>query len=78
MKSLTWSCVLVIPRAKSAKWLSWLLEGVPTCWNLREGDGGGCGGKEVRFLGLVLSELLVLCTIKGSECVTVLGLGEFT
>lgn len=42
--------------------------GPPGSWNLREGDGGGFGGKEVHFLGLVLSELFALWTIKGSEC----------
>lgn len=78
MKSLTWSCVLVISRSKGAKWQYWLLEGVPACWDLREGDGDGCGVKEAHFLGLFLSELFALWTIKGSKCVIVLGLGGFT
>lgn len=43
-----------IPRAKGVRWPSWPLEGVAACWDLREGDGGGRGGGEDRFLGLVL------------------------
>lgn len=70
MKSLTWSCVLVIPRAKGAKWPSWLLEGSASMLGSQRRYGGGCGGKEAHFLGLVLSELFALWTIKGSECVT--------